>query len=72
MKIPATRQAVIRFPGVATDALIADKVAQLRNWLAKRGTKSFGPPTYAYYNAPFTPWPMRRNEVWLLISEQMP
>jgi len=69
MNVPAVRRAAIRFSGLATDALIAEKEAGLRDWLAKRGMKSSGPPTYAYYNAPFTPGPMRRNEVWLDISE---
>ena len=69
MDVPATRRAAIRFSGVATDALIIEKEARLRDWLTKRGTTSSGPPTYAYYNAPFTPGPMRRNEVWLEISE---
>ena len=67
--IPATRRAAIRFTGVATDALITEKEARLRDWLARRGTKSSGSATYAYYNAPFTPGPMRRNEVWLELRE---
>lgn len=57
--------AVIRFSGVATDALVAEK--ELRDWLAKCGTKSSGSATY--YNAPFTPGTMRRNEVWLQYFE---
>jgi SOUL heme-binding protein len=27
-----------------------------------------GEPVYARYNAPFTPWFMRRNEIWLRLS----
>ena len=45
--IPATRRAAIRFSGAATDALIDQKEAQLRAWLAARGTKPSGPATYA-------------------------
>ena len=26
-----------------------------------------GEPTYARYNAPITPWFMRRNEIWLTL-----
>jgi hypothetical protein len=26
-----------------------------------------GEPIYARYNAPFTPWFMRRNEIWLRV-----
>jgi len=69
MKVPAIRRDAIRFSGVATDALIAEKESGVREWLAKRGITSSGPLTYAYYNAPLTPGPMRRNEIWLEISE---
>lgn len=67
--IPATRRVAIRFSGVATDALMSEKEARLRDWLARRGTKSSGSATYAYYNAPFTPGPVRRNEIWLEVRE---
>jgi hypothetical protein len=61
--LPPARRAAIRFSGVATDALIATKEASLRAWLAARGIAIQGAPTYAYYNDPFTPGPLRRNEV---------
>ena len=35
----------------------------LRAWLASRNITILGAPTYAYYNDPFTPGPLRRNEV---------
>ncbi len=63
LQVPATRRAAIRFPGVATDALIATNEKALREWLASRGIEIIGVPTYAYYNDPFTPGPLRRNEV---------
>ncbi|MFZ4808372.1 MAG: SOUL family heme-binding protein [Hyphomicrobiaceae bacterium] len=63
--VPAVRRAVIRFSGIATDSAIAREQARLEDWVARRGVRPAGPPTYAYYNAPFTPWFLRRNEVWL-------
>ncbi len=60
---PPQRRAAIRFSGVATDELIAENEAKLRAWLEERGLEILGPPTYAYYNDPFTPGFMRRNEV---------
>ncbi len=63
--VPATRRAAIRFSGVATDSVIAAEQARLEAWVARRGVRPTGSPTYAYYNAPFTPWFLRRNEVWL-------
>jgi hypothetical protein len=63
LQVPAARRAAIRFSGVATDALIATNETALRAWLASHGIAIVGVPTYAYYNDPFTPGPLRRNEV---------
>lgn len=61
--VPAARKAAIRFSGVATDDLLAEKEAELRAWLEDRQAEIAGPPTFAYYNDPFTPGFLRRNEV---------
>jgi hypothetical protein len=61
--MPAVRRASVRFSGQATDALIAAQEASLSAWLNSRGLTPTGGPTYAYYNDPFTPGPLRRNEV---------
>ncbi|MCX7342358.1 MAG: heme-binding protein [Hyphomicrobiales bacterium] len=63
LQVPPQRRAAIRFSGVATDAVIAANEATLRAWLASRNITMLGLPTYAYYNDPFTPGPLRRNEV---------
>jgi hypothetical protein len=63
LQMPAARRAAIRFSGVATDALIAANETALREWLAAQKIAIIGAPTYAYYNDPFTPGPLRRNEV---------
>jgi hypothetical protein len=63
LDVPASRRAAIRFSGVATDALITENEAALRSWLSARNITILGQPTYAYYNDPFTPGPLRRNEV---------
>ncbi len=57
------RRAAIRFSGVATDRLLATKEDQLRKWLGAQGVHASAASTYAYYNNPFTPGPLRRNEV---------
>ncbi|MDJ0897102.1 MAG: heme-binding protein [Alphaproteobacteria bacterium] len=66
--VPAQRRAAIRFSGVATDILLAEKGSALRAWMNERGLKPLGPPTYAYYNAPFTPGFLRRNEVMFEVA----
>lgn len=61
--VPAARRAAIRFSGIATDALIAKYEDRLRAWLENKDLKAAGAPTYAYYDDPLTPGPLRRNEV---------
>ncbi len=60
---PAARVTAIRFSGRWSDANFGRAEARLAEWLAARGLAATGPPTYAYYNDPFTPWFLRRNEV---------
>ncbi len=67
-EIPAQRRAAVRFSGVADDALIARNEARLREWMSARGLKPVSEPVYAYYNAPFTPGFLRRNEVMFEIA----
>ncbi len=64
-EIPARRVAAIRFSGVATDELVGEKEAELMRWVAAQGLSAEGPPTYAYYNDPWTPGFLRRNEVMI-------
>ncbi|MEM9098941.1 MAG: heme-binding protein [Pseudomonadota bacterium] len=61
--LPGTQRAAIRFSGVATDELIAEQEALLRAWMDSNGVTPTGAPIYAYYNDPFTPGFLRRNEV---------
>lgn len=68
-EVQPARRAAIRFSGIATDELMVAKERSLRDWLAGRGLSADGPATFAYYNAPFTPGPMRRNEVWIEMKD---
>ncbi|MBA2918322.1 hypothetical protein GON01_04960 [Sphingomonas sp. MAH-20] len=67
---PAQRIAVIRFSGRADDATLSAKEGALRSWLQLRGLPSEGKAVHAYYNAPFLPGPMRRNEVMIVLSDE--
>ncbi|MEM1376266.1 MAG: heme-binding protein, partial [Pseudomonadota bacterium] len=68
-EIEPSRRAAIRFSGVANDNLIAEQESKLRDWLAERGVDVAGSePTYAYYNDPMTPGPLRRNEVMFILE----
>jgi len=67
---PARRVAVMRFSGRADDATLAAKEGALRSWLQIRGMPSEGRAVHAFYNAPFLPGPMRRNEVMIALSDE--
>lgn len=66
--IPARRVAAIRFAGVADEAALAAREAELRSWLAARKLAVQGEPERAFYNSPFMPAPLRRTEVLLAIA----
>lgn len=68
-EVPPRRVAAIRFSGRASDELIASKEAELRAWLEIRGLTPAAPAIYAFYNDPFTPGFLRRNEVLIDLPE---
>ena len=57
------RFAAIRFSGWWSDDLFTAKNAALLAWMNKRGLTPAGEPVFAYYNDPFTPGFLRRNEI---------
>jgi hypothetical protein len=66
--VPTATVAAIRFSGVATDPLIAEEQEKLLGWIEERGWSPTAAPTYAYYNDPFTPGFLRRNEVMVEVT----
>ena len=66
---PAQRVAVYRFSGGTRAELEREAVAKLRAWMMSEGLQSFGEPTIAYYDAPFIPGFLRRNEAMLRVAE---
>lgn len=67
-EIPARRVAVIRFSGYANDTVVAKKSKRLLSYLVRDGIKPTGAFLAAYYNPPWTPPFMRRNEVMVDIE----
>jgi len=63
--MPAVRYAVIRFSGFWTDANYNEHLQQLQTMMAAQSLSVNGAPIYARYNAPFVPWFLRRNEIWI-------
>jgi len=69
-EIPARRMAVVRFSGRADNELLAEQEQRLRDWMAEQGVEPSGEPVYVYYNDPFTPGFLRRNEVMIPIAAE--
>jgi len=68
VEIPARRMAAIRFSGRARDSELAEKQAELLEFLAANAYRVIGEPQYAYYNPPWTLGPFRRNEVMVEVE----
>ena len=62
------RMAAIRFSGNWRDEVMERREAELRRWMAAHDLVAAAPPVYAYYDDPFTPGFMRRNEVLIEVG----
>jgi len=65
---PAGRYAVLRFTGKQSPENEAAALKQLQAILKAKSITSAGPATFAYYDPPWTPGPLRRNEVLLPVN----
>ena len=63
--IAPSRVAVIRFSSFWSEANYTQHLQQLQTALRVANLAWLGEPVYSRYNAPFTPWFLRRNEIWL-------
>ena len=66
---PARRIAVLQYSGFWSDANFKQHLSQLQSTLRSENLNWTGEPVLSRYNAPFTPWFMRRNEVWLQLDK---
>jgi len=66
--VPRHKAAVISFSGTATEAVMQARAAALRACLARDGRRALAAPQEAFYNPPWTPPFMRRNEVMVTIE----
>jgi len=67
-KVPGGTFAVIRYSGRSDQANREKHLAVLKERLTAEGRKAVGGPVFAGYDPPWTPGPMRRNEVMLKIE----
>lgn len=68
-EVTPSRVAVIRYSGFWSDANYRDHLEQLQVALRAADLPWSGEPVYSRYDAPFTLWFMRRNEIWLHLVE---
>lgn len=67
-EVPARRMAAIRFSGNFSATVASKKLMTLYNYLADENLTQKGDPEYAFYNPPWTPGFMKRNEILIEIE----
>ena len=67
-EIPEKRFAVIRFSGMAGEESLKRYNKELSDFLSAKRLTPLSPPTYAFYNPPWTLPFLRRNEVLVEIA----
>lgn len=68
-EIPGGEFAVLRYSGGRSARSQDEKLAELRAWLARENLKPEGTPIYGYFDPPWTPAFLRRNEVMLRLAK---
>jgi hypothetical protein len=66
--VPGERVAVIRYSGTWSQANYDTHLLRLRQAVDAAGLPTIGSPVYARYDAPWVPWFLRRNEIWLRLA----
>jgi hypothetical protein len=67
-EIPAYSAAAIRYSGTWSEKNYKKQLVLLNNWIEQNELEATGIPLWARYNAPFTPWFMRRNEILVPVT----
>ena len=67
-EVPAHRVAAVRFSGFWSEDNYQRHLNQLTTGLQAAGLRWKREPVYSRYDAPWTPWFMRRNEIWLALE----
>jgi len=63
--VEAGHFAVLRYSGGRGPKKVSESAERLRAWLRAEGLKEMSPPVYGYFDPPWTPSFLRRNEVML-------
>ena len=68
-QVPARRVAAVRYSGFWSEKKFLRYKQELESWITVNNLKVIGEPVWARYNPPFTPWFLRRNEIWLHLEQ---
>lgn len=71
-ELPAGRSAVLRFSGGRNARKEAESLARLKSWLERERLTALSGPVYGYFDPPWTPVFLRRNEVMLRTEPSKP
>jgi len=71
-EVPGKRFAVIRFSGMGGKESLDRHTKELEEFLSAKNLTPLSPPTYAFYNPPWTLPFLRRNEVLVEIPASSP
>ena len=66
--VAPSRVAVARFSGLAGEGDIQKQTAALRACITDHHLQAAGESSLARYDPPWTPWFMRRNEIWIPVA----
>jgi SOUL heme-binding protein len=66
--VSPTPVGVIRYSGFWSEANYSEHLAKLQAALRSAGLQWTGEPVYSRYDAPYMPWFLRRNEIWLPLA----
>ena len=69
-EVPASRVAVVRYSGLWSQRNDSEHLEQLQAALRAAQLAWTGEPILSRYDPPFTPWFMRRNEIWLTLAPE--
>ena len=68
-ELPAGRFAVLRFSGARSSQQETEHLDRLKAWVADQHLKVSTAPVYGYFDPPWTPPLLRRNEVMLRVDQ---
>ena len=68
-QVPARRMAAVRYSGFWSEKKYLRYKKMLESWIQEKGLAIVGETVWARYNAPFTLWFLRRNEILIPVAE---